>query len=170
MGRQTWYAVLFAWYQKHSLSIESYPVTNIRIADSDDEIRRCFPVLVQLRPHLELAELVPRIRRMQREGFVLAFLEADERVSAVAGYRYLDLLFSGRTLYVDDLVTHENVRSRGYGSALLDWLKQEARANGCATLTLDSGVQRTEAHRFYFRERMHIVGYHFSIALQPSSA
>ena len=138
-------------------------MTDIRIAGTDEEISRCFDVIFQLRPHLDPAAFVPRIRRMQADGFVLAFLEENNRVAAVAGFRYMDLLFSGKTLYVDDLVTDSAARSRGHGSRLLDWLKAAARANGCSTLTLDSGVQRTDAHRFYFRERMSILGYHFSI-------
>lgn len=142
-------------------------MAQIRIAESDDDIRRCFTVLSQLRPHLAADELVPRVRRMQREGFLLALLEEDAAVCAVAGYRYLDLLFSGPTLYVDDLVTDAGRRSRGHGAALLGWLQEQARARGCTTLTLDSGVQRTEAHRFYFRERMSILGYHFSLPLEP---
>lgn len=138
----------------------------IRIAESPADILRCFEVMEQLRPHLSREEFVPRVQRMRREGFVLAFLEEDGEVRAVAGYRYLDLLFSGRTLYVDDLVTDQANRSRGHGAALHQWLQDQARAHGCATLTLDSGVQRTEAHRFYFRQRMSIQGYHFTMPLQ----
>lgn len=137
----------------------------IRTAMTDDDVRRCFPVMAQLRPHLNADGFVPRVRSMQQEGFELAFLEEDGEVRAVAGFRCHDLLFSGRTLYVDDLVTDGRQRSRGHGAALLGWLEEEARARGCATLTLDSGVQRTEAHRFYFRQRMSIVGYHFSLPL-----
>jgi GNAT superfamily N-acetyltransferase len=139
----------------------------VRVAESDEEIRRCFAVLSQLRPHLEEAELVPRIRRMQAEGFLLAALEEEGEVRAVAGYRYLDLLHTGRTLYVDDLVTDAEHRSRGHGAALFRWLAEQARLHGCATLTLDSGVQRFEAHRFYLRERMSIVSHHFSLPLDP---
>ena len=135
----------------------------IRSAETDSDILRCFAVLAQLRPHLSREEFLPRIRRMQQEGFVLALLEEEGDVCAVAGYRYLDLLFSGRTLYVDDLVTDEARRSRGHGASLLSWLEENARAHGCTTLTLDSGVQRAEAHRFYFRQRMSIQGYHFSM-------
>ena len=140
----------------------------IRNADTDREILRCFPVMAELRPHLSRDDFVARIRGMQREGFRLALLEEDDEVRAVAGYRFLDLLFSGRTLYVDDLVTDPAKRSRGHGAALLEWLREQAIAHGCATLTLDSGVQRTEAHRFYFRERMSIQGYHFSMSLPDS--
>lgn len=140
----------------------------VRNADTDPEILRCFPVMAELRPHLSREDFVARIRGMQREGFRLALLEEDDEVRAVAGYRFLDLLFSGRTLYVDDLVTDPAKRSRGHGAALLEWLREQAIAHGCATLTLDSGVQRTEAHRFYFRERMSIQGYHFSMSLADS--
>lgn len=140
----------------------------IRLAESDDDVLRCFPVMAELRPHLSRDEFLPRIRRMQGEnGFLMAFVEEGGDVRAVAGFRYLDLLFSGLTLYVDDLVTDPRHRSSGHGRALLGWLRDQARARGCATLTLDSGVQRIEAHRFYFRERMSIQGYHFSMPLDP---
>lgn len=141
----------------------------IRDAQTEQEILRCFSVMVQLRPHLTRESFLPRILAMQREGFHLALLEEGGEVCAVAGYRFLDLLFSGRTLYVDDLVTDETRRSRGHGAALLEWLQERAHAEGCTTLTLDSGVQRTAAHRFYFRQRMSIFGYHFSMPV-PGSA
>lgn len=140
---------------------------HIQIAETDGELLRCFAVLAQLRPHLMVDEFVPRVRRMQGEGFLLAFAAEHGEVRAVAGYRYMDLLFSGRTLYVDDLVTDAVQRSRGHGAAMLRWLRDQARAAGCSTLTLDSGVQRTAAHRFYFRERMSVQGFHFSLPLDP---
>jgi GNAT superfamily N-acetyltransferase len=138
-------------------------MVTIRIAESDDDIERCFPVMHHLRPHLVEEEFVPRVRRTHPNGFHLAFLEEDGAVRAVAGYRYLDLLVSGLTLYVDDLVTDPEHRSSRHGAALLTWLKGQAREHGCEKLTLDSGVHREAAHRFYFRERMTIAGYHFAV-------
>jgi GNAT superfamily N-acetyltransferase len=139
---------------------------NIRFAETDTDLVRCFPVMQQLRPHLAAADFVARVRRMQRENFHLAFVEDEGAVHAVAGYRYQDKLFSGKNLYVDDLVTDATQRSRGHGRALLAWLIAQARANGCDNFELDSGVQRFEAHRFYFRERMHIASYHFVFPLK----
>lgn len=139
----------------------------IALAESDSDIARCFPVMAQLRPHLVAADFVARVRRMQAEGFHLAFLEEAGAVRAVAGYRYQDKLFSGQNLYVDDLVTDATQRSRGHGAALLGWLVAEARRHGCVQLELDSGVQRFDAHRFYFRECMHVSAYHFVTPLAP---
>lgn len=136
-----------------------------RIAESDSEIAACFPVMQQLRRHLDASEFVARVREQQQEGFLLAYLEADNEVRAVAGYRYYHNLVSGHVLYVDDLVTDENERSKGHGHTLLDWLVREARSHGCDTFELDSGVQRNAAHRFYLLHRMDITSYHFRLKL-----
>jgi GNAT superfamily N-acetyltransferase len=137
----------------------------ISIAESDADIERCFPVMAELRTHLERAKFLPRVRRQMQDGFRLAFVEDQGEVVAVAGYRISDNLFHGRFMYVDDLVTTASRRSSGHGKALFDWLVQHARANGCRQLELDSGVQRFEAHRFYLREGMQIRCHHFSLAL-----
>ncbi|MBI5693939.1 MAG: GNAT family N-acetyltransferase [Verrucomicrobia bacterium] len=138
----------------------------IRLAETDPDIALCFGVMHQLRPHLRAGDFVAQVRRMQAEGFRLALLEDEGTVRAVAGYRYYEKLFSGRNLYVDDLVTDGAARSRGHGRALLGWLVEQARTHGCDQLELDSGVQRAEAHRFYFRERMHVSAYHFVLPLR----
>ncbi len=141
----------------------------IRTADTDDAIAATWQVMRQLRPHLPLGDYVPMVRRMMEgEGYRLAALEDDGEVRAVAGYRYMTMLYCGRLLYVDDFVTDERVRSRGYGRRLLDWLKAEGRAGGCAELQLISRVTREQAHRFYFREGLGIECFQFRTALGPA--
>lgn len=139
----------------------------IRIARSDGEIDGCFPVMSQLRPHLERAGFVAQVRRQQSAGYELGYLLEADRVVAVTGYRLCESLSWGRFLYVDDLVTDGSARSAGHGQALFDWLAQLARDAGCTQLHLDSGVQRHDAHRFYLRNRMAISCHHFSLSLSP---
>jgi len=142
----------------------------ISLAKTADDVRKCFAVMRVLRTHLTSEqEFVDRVLRQQKQGYLLAFLESDNAVRAVAGYRFLESLFSGKNLYVDDLVTREEDRSLGYGGQLLDWLVDQAQANGCETLELDSGVQRFDAHRFYFSKRMSISSYHFRTKIQSEA-
>ncbi|MDQ2670036.1 MAG: GNAT family N-acetyltransferase [Gemmatimonadota bacterium] len=142
----------------------------IRPAITDDEVQRCWPVLRQLRPDLAPDALVPAVRRMERHGFRLVSAEDEQGVvRAVVGYRITEMLRTGTMLEIDDLVTDADARSGGYGSALFEWVLAEARAAGCSVVELDSGVQRHAAHRFYFRQRMHILGYHFSLACDRSA-
>ena len=139
----------------------------IKHVATTEELARCYAVMAQLRPHLSEAEFIAAAQRQFNEGYRLLALENDGAVCALAGYRVIEMLaYGGRTLYLDDLVTDAAQRSKGYGEALLDWLVEHARAQQCVWFHLDSGVQRFDAHRFYFRERMHISAYHFSLKLE----
>ena len=133
----------------------------VRLANSAAEISRCFQVMLHLRPHLVAEEFIGRVEAQQAQGYRLAYLEHERAVVAVAGFRVSEILATGRTLYVDDLVTDPAHRSHGHGKAMLDWLQEHARQAGCETFSLDSGTHRHEAHAFYFRERMRIVSFHF---------
>ena len=138
----------------------------IAIAESDDALHRCYDVMRELRPHIAtVEEFLERVTRQREQGYIVAYLEVGGEVRAVAGYRFQEMLFHGRTLYVDDLVTRERDRSGGYGGQLFDWLVDQARQRGCDHFELDSGVQRFDAHRFYLMKRMKIASHHFSLPL-----
>ena len=140
---------------------------SIALAETDTDIARCFPVMFQLRPQLIETDFVSRIRRMQKEAYQLAFLaDVSGVVRSVAGFRRMEMLHSGKTFYVDDLVTDAASRSHGYGDQLIDWLVTRARGEGFEEFSLDSGTQRVDAHRFYLRKRMKISSFHFSLPLK----
>ena len=138
----------------------------IALAETEADIARCYPVMVELRPHLSTTEFAARVRKQQATGFHLAYLEEAGEVRAVAGYRYLETLAWGKILYVDDLVAAEATRSHGHGGKLFDWLVAQAKQNNCAEFHLDSGVQRFGAHRFYLTRRMDITCHHFALKLK----
>jgi GNAT superfamily N-acetyltransferase len=119
------------------------------------------PVLCELRPHLTAASFAAIYAEGHPQGLRFTAVYEQDRCVAVAGWRILATTVAGRKLYVDDLVTTSSMRSRGAGGALLTELTSRAREAGCTALDLDSNVQRHDAHRFYFRERMPITAYHF---------
>lgn len=137
----------------------------IRLATTPEQVGRCSAVMRQLRPHIKAIDFAARVLKQQKEGYQLVFLELDGVIRTVAGFRVLSLLFSGRTLYVDDLVTRDSDRSRGYGAALFDWMVEYAKDQKCDYMTLDSGVQRFAAHRFYLKRGMDITSHHFQLKL-----
>jgi GNAT superfamily N-acetyltransferase len=133
------------------------------LSPGDPRWTQALPVLQELRPQLEAATLREVLREGEPQGYrFLAAFADDGRCLGVAGWRLVATVVAGRKLYVDDLVTTSAVRSTGVGAALLGELQQRARAAGCSVLDLDSGVQRHDAHRFYFREGMHISSHHFT--------
>src|SRR5262245_18959101 len=105
---------------------------------TDEHILATRDVMRQLRPNVPFEDYLATIRRMmQTDGYQLAALYDENAVRAVAGYRFIEMLYCGKIMYVDDLNTDEHHRSKGYGRALMDWLKAEASAHGCGQLHLD---------------------------------
>ena len=138
----------------------------IREAVSEQDVERCFPAMHDLRPHVTRDSFAAQVRRQREtQGYRLAFVESDGEVTAVAGFRVIEMLAWGRSLYVDDLITAEAHRGDRHGSRLFDWLVEEARRCGCSQFHLDSGVQRHGAHRFYLHKGLDITSYHFAMKL-----
>jgi GNAT superfamily N-acetyltransferase len=140
--------------------------TKIVMAENDQEILDCYPVMSELRPHIEAHEFVPRIRKLAEIfDFKLVYL-TDGEIKAVAGFRISEWLAGGKYLEIEDLVTAEGSRSKGYGGQLFDWLVNYAREQDCAQVRLVSHVKRFDAHRFYLNRRMIIEAHYFSLPLK----
>jgi len=119
----------------------------------------------QLRPQLPV-EYAARLVEVFANGGRMALVVEDTSVVCVALWRLIENTAEGRRLYVDDLVSDEVRRSTGAGKLIFNWLENQAKKLGCDVLALDSGVQRQRAHRFYFREGMHIPSFCFRKALK----
>jgi len=144
---------------------------SIEIVDltaDDPRWASAFPVLQELRSHLTEALLRQIITEGEPQGLRFTAVFDDGQCVAIAGWRVVASTHALRKLYIDDLSTTAAFRSRGYGGQLLRELARRARDLGCRVLDLDSGVQRHDAHRFYFREGMHISSHHFTLPLEHS--
>ena len=140
--------------------------TEISLAETREAIAATWPVMHQLRPHLDAEAYLAQVLRLQAEqDFKLARMVAGGKVVAVAGLRFGEWLHGGRYLEIEDFVADEESRSQGYGGELFDWIAALARDGGCRHLRLLSGVQRESAHRFYRRKGMSLEAYYFSLDL-----
>jgi len=141
----------------------------VRSAKTAEDIKRCYKVMHQLRPHLvdEIA-FVEQVQRQLIEGYHLVYVEENGDVKALAGFRFSEFLAWGKVLYVDDLVTCSGARGVGHGNTIIEWLIQLASERQCAQLHLDSGPQRHDAHRLYMKHKMKIIGHHFALDLREN--
>jgi GNAT superfamily N-acetyltransferase len=127
-------------------------------------LRRIHPVIQLLRPHIRTVDdLIERAQRQQKmSDWRLIYVEDAGAPVAVASFRISEWLAWGKALYVDDLVALESHRGRGFAEALMLWMEDLARREGCCEFHLDSGTHRLGAHRFYHRLKLSISSFHFS--------
>ena len=128
-------------------------------------LTRAEPVHRQLRDGLP-PDYAGRLRAVFASGARMSVAMEAQAVRGVALWRVIENTYEGRRLYVDDLVTDEAHRSRGIGRTLLRHLERKAQDLQCDVLALDSGTQRTGAHRFYFREGLVIPAFSFRKTLK----
>ncbi|MFB5282147.1 GNAT family N-acetyltransferase [Peribacillus sp. Hz7] len=122
----------------------------IKELQTRDEIIKAFPVMRQLRTHLDEGSYLELVSEAQeKEGYKMFALFDGNDIVAVIGFRPMITLYYGRFIWVCDLVTDANKRSKGYGEKLLSYIHKWTNANKYESVALSSGLQRIDAHRFY---------------------
>ena len=130
---------------------------DVRELTTDREIIAAYPLARQLRDRIREETFLAEVRRQESQGYRLFGGFEDGRLVALAGVRRSHTLSRGEHLFVDDLVTDERVRGKGYGTQTIAWLKARARGDGVPRLYLDS---RITARGFYER-----VGFTFQTSI-----
>jgi len=123
--------------------------SDVRELTTEAEWRAAFPVLSELRDHLSETEFLEYLSEMRAEGYRLFALFEGEEIVSVAGVAVRTNFYNGRHLFVYDLVTRADRRSEGHGTRLVTFLEEWARDRDCESITLESGLWREDAHRFY---------------------
>ncbi|MFD2922878.1 GNAT family N-acetyltransferase [Halobacillus naozhouensis] len=131
-------------------------MSNVEIKElqSEKEITEAFPVMKQLRSHLDQDTYLALVIEAKKiDSYHLFALYDQEDIVAVTGFKPMITLYYGRFVWVCDLVTQSEHRSKGYGERLLSFVHEWTKEHDYEAVALSSGLQRTEAHRFY-EERM----------------
>lgn len=69
--------------------------------------------------------------------------------------------YCGKQLEVDNVVVDNKIQSKGFGKLFFEFLEGWAIDNGFNTIELNTYVQNSRSHKFYFNLGYSILGYHF---------
>ena len=127
-----------------------------------------YKAVLELRPNvgpeLVFTDHIDKVLRPEGYRLVGFFVKEDTYAVAVAGFRVINYLAWGHSMYCDDLSTRFEHRKQGYAGRLIDWMIDEAKRLLLAEFHLDSGLgeDRADAHRLYFNKKLRIADFHFS--------
>ena len=126
------------------------PSSIIKELKSEEEILSAFPVMRELRTHLDKETYLKLVLEAQsRDMYQIFALYVADEITAVVGFKPMITLYYGRFVWVCDLVTKETERSSGLGAQLLAYVENWAKEHDYENVALSSGVQREKAHHFY---------------------
>jgi GNAT superfamily N-acetyltransferase len=136
----------------------------IKLCEVDDW-GPCFDVLRDLHTEMKRHEFDEKIRRLSAAGYQIAMLYVGGHPVSMRGFHFGESFAWDKYLYIDDMATKAEYRSKGYGGELMVWVKNYVKNMGISQIHLDSRVIRHEAHKFYINQNFIQGGYHFHLHL-----
>jgi GNAT superfamily N-acetyltransferase len=89
----------------------------------------------------------------------------NEKLVAVSNGWITVRFYSGRQLEVDNVIVDPDLRSQGVGKYFFAHIQEWALRHECKTIELNTYVQNSKSHKFYFNEGYKILGFHFQKVL-----
>jgi GNAT superfamily N-acetyltransferase len=108
-----------------------------------------FPIMKQLRTDLTEETYIELLQDMSKDGYKLYAMSVEDEIVSLVGLSWRINFYNKRHIFIYDLVTDVSQRSFGYGEKMLKYIHDWANENGAEYVALESGLQRSDAHRFY---------------------
>ena len=125
-------------------------IINIKELKNQLEWKEAFLIMKQLRTHLDEASYLRLVQEAKEKNhYKMAALYENEQIAAAIGFMPMVTLYNGSFIWVCDLIVDANSRSKGYGAKLLHYVEDWSQKHGYNIVSLSSGLQRVDAHRFY---------------------
>lgn len=118
-------------------------------------------LIQQLNPAVTESYLNEVLDDMIDHGYFMVTIMDGEFCAGLSGVWICTKIYSGKYLEMDNVVIHENYRSKGLGNLLTSYITDMAIEAGCRTMMLDAYLENSKAHAFYERAGFVRRGYHF---------
>ena len=115
------------------------------------ELDMAYEVLSQLRVTLSFKEFDDLVYDMREMNYKMIGLFERDKLITYAGVAVQTNFYHKRHLYVFDLITDEEHRSKNYGYEMLDYLEVYAKTAMCENIILSSDIEYKSALKFYER-------------------
>ena len=135
---------------------------------AEGEYASAVTLMQVLEPELSAQVIAERSAGMRSEGWVCIGVFSGSEMLGLAGYSLRTHLFSGRVMFVENVVLVPTARGTGIGEQLMKWLEEKALALSCRMLTLDAYARNLGARTFYQRLAYDPRGVHFVKELSPA--
>lgn len=122
----------------------------------------------QLNPKLTLEQFHKYLNEMFAFPTYTCFgLYLEEKLIGISSGWTTVRFYSGKQLEVDNVVIDDSLQSNGYGKQFFDFIENWAIKNDFQTVELNTYVQNSKSHKFYFNLGYSILGFHFWKKIKP---
>jgi len=119
-------------------------------------------LLTQLNPTMEVRRLEMLQKEMaQMPNYNCFGLFIDKELIGISSGWTTVRIYCGKQLELDNVIISSTIQSKGYGKYFMKSIQEWCIQNGYESLSLNTYVQNSRSHKFYFNEDFKILGFHF---------
>jgi len=119
------------------------------------------PLLAQVNKKTSREILLQRIHEMVKENYKCLGIYDNEVLIGICGLWFLTRHYCGKTIEPDHVMIEPHYQSKGLGKLLFEWIFNYAKENGYEASELNTYVNNTRSHKFYYNLGYQIKGFHF---------
>ncbi|MCB9222927.1 MAG: GNAT family N-acetyltransferase [Crocinitomicaceae bacterium] len=126
-----------------------------------ENILEIMPLMMKINSITPEEKLRERILEMSTQNYKCLGIYSDDKLIGICGLWFLTRHYCGKTMEPDHVIIDEKYQGQGVGQQLFDWLFEFAKMEGIEAAELNTYVQNTRSHKFYYNLGFEIKGYHF---------
>lgn len=116
----------------------------------------------QLNSKLTLEQIQLYLSQMfEQPNYICFGVYLNEKLIGISSGWTTVRFYSGKQLEVDNVIIDSNVQSKGIGKQFFQFIENWAKENDYKTIELNTYVQNSKSHKFYFNLGYSILGFHF---------
>ena len=134
----------------------------VRTIDAIQHLDKVVGLLRQLNPEMDADYLESTQKRMSALPNYNCFglFDDGELIGISSGWNTIRI-YCGKQLELDNVIIESSLQSKGLGKFFLNEIKKWCSANEYLSIGLNTYVQNSRSHKFYFNEGFKILGFHF---------
>ena len=129
------------------------------------------PIEHQVKAHNLLKELNPNLESKRIENMLIEMVKLpnytcfglfqDNELIGISSAWTTVRIYCGKQIELDNVIIDSTIQSKGYGKYFMDAISKWALKNNYKSIGLNTYVQNSRSHKFYFNEGFKILGFHF---------
>jgi len=125
------------------------------------QIMTIMPLLTQVNKKTPPDILEMRIKEMVTQNYKCLGIYDGEALIGICGLWFMTRHYCGRSLEADHVMIDPAYQGKGVGKKLFEWIFEYAEVNGIEAHELNTYVNNSGSHKFYFNLGYIIKGFHF---------
>lgn len=133
----------------------------IRLIESDN-ILTILPLLTKINTKTPKDLLIERVLEMSKlPNYECVGIFIDDKLAGISGLWYSTRHYVGKTVEPDHVIIDDTYRGKGIGKQFFKWIDRYVKNKGCESIELNTYVNNSKSHKFYYNEGYDIYGFHF---------